>query len=196
MVVSSAQLGIVLGWAAFALHLLAFAVYNWKMLRGKSTPNITTWSVWAFVASLNCVTYFFMGDDWITSLQPLASSLACLLTFGLCLFRREFKRPTKMEIVILLVSAMAILFWWLYQNATYANLILQLGFVLSFVPTVRTIIRKPSSESALPWLMWGVVYCLLIATVLLRWNGEWSMLAYPIISAISHSLAGLLALRR
>jgi len=185
-----------LGWSAFALHIAAFLVFNWKTMRGESRPNAATWAIWAFVATLNCLSYFAMSDDWVKSLQPLAGSLACVGTFGFALAKGRLTRLRGLDLGILTIGLAAVLAWFVYRSATSANLILQAAFVVSFIPTFRDVWRRPEGESATPWFMWGSAYVLLVATVFLRWSGNAAEAVYPLNSFFFHSLVGVLIVVR
>jgi len=43
--------------------------------------------------------------------------------------------------------------WWVFRSATYANLILQVCILVSFIPTYRTVWNNPKTEKALPWFI-------------------------------------------
>lgn len=188
-------LSVALGWMSFLVHIAAFLVFNWKTAKGLSRPNTATWSIWAFVTVLNCASYFMMSGDWAKSLQPLAGALACVGTLIFALRRGKLARPGKADSVVLAIGLLSALVWFAYRDATSANLILQAGFVLSFVPTLRDVWQRPDRESPLPWFMWGAAYLLLIAVVALRWSGRWPDLVYPVNSFFWHALVGVIAWR-
>jgi len=190
------NLGFILGWLSVFLHLTAFAIYNWKIVRGLSRPNTATWGIWAIVASLNCASYFFMSQDWVKSLSAIAASVACIFTFVFALFRGRLSKLDRSDGIVLVISVSAIIVWWVFRSATFANLLLQGALVAGFIPTLRDVVRKPEQESALPWLMWSLVYVLLLLIVLLRWSNHWPDLVYPINSLFWHLLVGVLACRR
>lgn len=195
-----ATVGMALGWLSFVLHLAAFVVFGFKAHKGESTPNMATWTIWVFATALNCTSYFVMSEDWVKALQPFAGALACLTIFLLALRQRRSgskRQPLPLsDIIMMVIGVIAVSVWYLKRDATYANLILQSAFVVSFIPTLRAIWREPEKESSLPWFMWGGSYALLIATVVCRWQDNPADLAYPINSFFWHALAGFLALRR
>lgn len=191
-----ASAGMALGWLSFGLHLAAFVVYGLRARKGQSKPNFATWSIWVLATGLNCASYFLMSDDWVKALQPLAGAAACFTIFVMALKNGQFELPGTAERVMLLISVTAVIIWFVYRDASYANMVLQSAFVVSFIPTLRQIWRKPQDESALPWFMWGGAYLLLILTVAVRWQGNALELVYPVNSFFWHTLAGVLALRR
>lgn len=184
-----------LGGLSFGLHIAAYVVYGLKAGKGQSSPNFATWAVWVLATALNAATYLYMSGDWVKALQPFAGAGACAAIFVLALKNGQFRKIGGVEWSMLLVSTMAVLVWYAKRDASYANLLLQSAFVISFIPTIKQIWRNPVNESALPWFMWGGAYVLLTATILMRWQGNAAELAYPINSFFWHSLAGVLATR-
>jgi hypothetical protein len=191
-----ATIGFALGWVAFGLYIAAFVVYNIKTQRGESRPNPATWSIWSIVAALNVGSYFMISQDWVTALQPFAGSLACTATFFLALAKGKFSKLGKVEFVVLAIALVAIAVWGVYRDATVTNLVLQGALMISILPAVKDVWRKPHKESPLPWFMWAGALILTLTTVALRWQGNLADLAYPINSLFWHALVGLLALRK
>lgn len=189
-------LGTILGWTAPAVMLLAFAMFNWKTLQGRTRPNVASWGAWVFIAALNCVSYFSMSGDWMKALPPLAASLACIATFFIALFNGKLTKLNRMDSAVLAMGLLVSLAWWIFKSAAFANMILQAAFVVTIMPTLRDIWRKPEAESALPWLTWTVSYALLVVVVVLRWRDNPADLVYPITGITCYGLAGILALRK
>jgi len=83
---------IVLGISAGLMHVFAFAIYNKQMLQGTSKPNSATWILWTFLTVLNVSSYAVMSGDWVKTILPLASSIACILTFLFSLYKGKLSR--------------------------------------------------------------------------------------------------------
>jgi hypothetical protein len=181
---------------AGVVHLVAFAVYNRQLLRGESRPNAATWTIWAFVATLNCLTYFFAGQDWVKAILPVLGSLACIATLVYALVRGTLSPLAGVDLAALAIGVAAVLVWWFYRSASFANLVLQLAFLVSFLPTYRDVWRDPSKERPLPWFLWASAYLLLVMAVFLRWQGLITDLVYPLLALVIHAAVGFLAQRR
>ena len=128
---------IALGMLAGILHLIAFAIYNKQMLNGTSKPNAASWTLWAFLTLLNFSSYFVMSGDWVKSILPMASSLACILTFLFSLYKGKLSKLDLFDCSALVIGIISGFAWWYFSSATYANLILQAAILISFVPTYR-----------------------------------------------------------
>lgn len=177
------------------MHVTAFALYNKQMIQGTSRPNTATWTLWAFLTFLNFGSYKVMSGNWVKSILPLASSIACLLTFLFAIAKGKLSRLNIWDVFALGIGFLSGCAWWWYQSATYANLIMQGSILVSFVPTMRGVRKNPKNEKALPWFIWSSAYILSIAVVLLRWQGQFQDLAYPINCLVLHAAVGVLAKR-
>ena len=186
-------MAIALSVVAGLLHILAFAIYNKQIVQGTSQPNSATWTLWVFLTILNVSSYGVMSGDWIKTILPLASSIACILTFCFSLWRGKFSRVDMWDRLALGIGIISGLVWFCFKSATYANLILQASVMVSFVPTYRGVWSDPSKERPLPWYMWTVAYCLGIAVVILRWKGQYQDLVYPINCLVLHAVVGILS---
>lgn len=189
------QWQVALGAMGGLMHIIAFVVYNKQMLRGQSIPNSTTWTLWTFLSTLNCLTYLEASGDWVKSLLPIASSLACIITFFFALKKGKLSKLDKMEKALLGLGLLSAVVWYYFHSATKANLILQVCILISFVATFRSVWKKPKSEKALPWFIWSSAYILSIIVVLSRWQNQWIDLAYPINCLILHAMVGVLTFR-
>lgn len=173
--------------SASIIHLVAFALYNAQMVRGTSKPNTATWTLWAVLTATNATAYLNASGDWVKSILPAASSIACILTFLFALMRGSFKMLSTADAAAFVIGCLAGLVWWHYQSAVYANLILQCAIGVSFIPTYRSVWDVPSSEKAPPWALWGIAYVLLTYVVFLRSSGQWTDYVHPVQGAIMHA---------
>lgn len=177
---------IVLSMSASGIHLVAFALYNAQMRDPRFKPNTATWTLWAVLTATNASAYFHASNDWVKSILPAASSIACILTFFYALVRGKFRTLSFTDNMALAIGLVASFVWWRYQSAVYANLWLQGAIAVSFIPTYRSVWVEPSSEKAPPWALWGAAYVILTIVVFLRWNGQWTDFVHPVQGAIMH----------
>jgi len=187
---------VVLGSVAGLTHIVAFGIYNLQMFRGQSIPNSSTWTLWTFLSTLNCLTYLSASGDWVKALLPIASSLACIATFFIALKKGKLSKLDQVEKILLGLGILSAVVWFALHSAAKANLILQVCIVISFIATFRSVWRKPDSEKALPWFIWSSAYVLSITVVIWRWQSQWIDLAYPVNCLFLHAIVGLLAFRR
>lgn len=188
----SFQLGIFAG----VLQLVAYGLYGKQIFQGKSLPNTAAWSVWALLALLGSSSYVVMTADPAKYFLPLASAAATLCTFVYAISAGKFRRMDTLGWFTLLLCILAGLIWWLLRSAVFANII-SVGIVaVSFIPIYSSLLKNPSHEMALPWWVWTSAYSLLTLVVILRWDGHYVNLVYPVTMVFLHISVVLLTLHK
>jgi len=129
------ELTIALGVTAALLHGVAYVLYNVQAKLGHSSPNAASWSVWAFLATLNALSYREMSGDIVVTLQFFTGSVACILTFLYVFTIAKFSRLKPKEWDLFALGLLATLAWWKFRSATGANLIVLAAAFISFIPT-------------------------------------------------------------
>lgn len=186
-------LSIVLGALAGLLQLIAYAIYGRHVLHGRIKPNTASWSIWTLGAVLETVTYVFVTGDWVKNILPVVCAISALTLFGFCFTKGKFEQLSRWEWVLTALDMGAILIWWFYQSAVYANFLLVSTAVLSFVPLFLHAWRKPDAENALPWGIWSLAYLLMTLAVVLRWEKA-EDLVYPITFLVLHLVIAVAAI--
>ena len=143
------ELTIALGLTAALLHGGAYVLYNVQAKLGKSSPNAASWSIWAFLAILNALSYREMSGDVVATLQFFTGSIACLLTFLYVLTIGEFSKLKPKEWGLFALGLLATLMWWKFRSATGANMIVLAAAFVSFIPTLEGVWRDPFKETPL-----------------------------------------------
>jgi len=178
------------------MHIVAFIIYHKQMLRGTSRPNRATWTLWVFISTLNCISYIVMSKDIVKGFLPIASTIGCIVVFVVSLFKGKLSKLNIRDEIVLVLGFVSLFVWWGYRSATYANLLLQVCIVISFIPTFWGVWVNATNEKTLPWFIWASAYILTITVVFLRWQGQYQDLAYPINCLVLHTGVGILALRK
>jgi hypothetical protein len=184
-----------LATAALLCHVIGFSIYNWQLLAGQSSPNAASWGMWAFVTVLNFTSYKALSKDWVKSLLPTLSSLLCILTFVLAVFRGRLAALGTYDAIALALALIACGVWWMTKSAMKAQLLLQLCIAIAFIPTYISVWEVPRHERALGWLIWTMAFVTQTRVVRLRWRGQKMDLLYPINNAVLHFAVAVLALR-
>jgi|CXWL01.1.fsa_nt_gi hypothetical protein len=184
---------VILGIVAGLVQFSGYVYYIKKINVGRVKPNTASWSIWAFGAILDTTSYIFVTGDWVKNILPVACALSAIVIFFYCLYYAHFGRPIRFEWSLVALDFVAVLIWWYYSSAIYANLFLVSTEVISFIPIIRHTWKDPMVEDALPWFVWTAAYSLLAIVVLLRWE-KWEDLAYPAVFAVLHVIIAVLAL--
>jgi hypothetical protein len=190
--------GYILGISAGILQIAGYFLYIQQMLKGKSKPNTVSWTLWFFLIILNTASYFQMSDDWVKSIIPLVSSLMMLIIYAVLVFKTgtRFNSLTGTEWAVLITGLMVCIGWWHFKSATLGNLLFQLLFIISFLPTINGVRRNSATEEAPAWLLFSAAYFLGILIVFFRWQGQIQDLVFPINAFFLHSIVAVLSLRK
>ncbi|MFA4846109.1 MAG: hypothetical protein WC654_06150 [Patescibacteria group bacterium] len=187
---------VVIGIVAVLIHLAGYTLYNIQAHRGHSTPNLTSWGLWAFLAALSALTYSAFSHDLVTTSIFYAGTAAQIFTLLFALSTGKFTAPKREEYIVILLALIAIYIWWSDRNAGGANLVLLAATLLGGVPTILGVWRNPKLEKPVPWLLWSLAFLLTIVNVVLRGNGFALNLAMPVAGLVLHGTVAILAFRR
>ena len=189
------KLAVLLGILAGIVQVAGYWWYFKKINIGRIKPNTASWSIWAFGAVLESISYVFATGDWVKNILPIACAISAVILFFYCLHYGHFKRLTNFEWFLVVFNCSAILIWWWTTSAVYTNLFLVFIAVISFIPIILHVWKDPMVEDARPWFMWTGAYTLLTLVVILRWE-KWEDLVYPAVFMVLHLVVGTLALDR
>ena len=182
------------------VNLIGFAFYFLHIHKGRATPNLSSWGLWAVIHILNLLSYRLMTGDDVKTVLPLVSSVINVLTFVWAFAKRNqqasIKPLTLLEYMCLAIACVSVLLWWQTKSATIANLFLQLALAMGYIPTAAGVLKGHQKETPGPWLLWGVSYILTAMVVVLRWKGDIQDSVYPILGLICNWGICFIALRK
>lgn len=179
------QIPWILGITAALLHGAGYVIYNVQAKKGDSKPNIVSWFIWALMAGLNA-TSFSGVTDIPHALQYMVGTFAAILTFVLALRWRRFDWPETIELVILVLCLASMAMWYGFKDASFANAIVLVPFLISFWPTWRGVRENPRNEKPLAWNMWSLAFAVNLTNNLVTWNGKWMSIINPLILLLCH----------
>lgn len=180
---------IVLGFAAGAVQLYGYWVYNSRV--GEKI-NTGSWSIWALAGIVDLMSYLAVTGDWVVNILPAVCAMAAIGTFIYAIVRKQFSWPDRVD--WLFVGADGVItVVWVFTNAVFANLLYQVSAVSSFVPMWRGQLAGVEKEKPLPWLIWTLAYTLLTASVSLR-QERWEEFAYPVSHVATHLVVAIIAI--
>lgn len=182
--------------AAGLVNLGGFITYNKQIFLGQSKPNVVTWLSVASLSVLICLTYIYMSDDLIKSIMIIVAATAAVVTFLLSLFLGKLSKPNIYDAVVLITVIIIGIAWWVNQNATIANLVLQGCLLVSFIPTFIGVWQNPKNERITSWLVWNASAAMHIVVVVLRWQGQYQDLAHPICLLVLNTVVIFGTLRK
>lgn len=200
--------------SASAVQSVGYGIYLY--LTGKAIePQPTTWFMWGsttwIIAMLEAHVMLRHGEThWELLLLPLICGFMAFIVALRCWQRGTLRWPEEWQDQFALVVGMgltclgylpgfALVEYGLIAGSTHAFMAAALLSILNFItvvefsPLLRSTWKNPSNERALPWVIWGGAYgMLLLATAL---ETGWSpLLVYPGMNAVLHGFVGILAL--
>lgn len=183
-----------LGITAAVLHGIAYYLYARQTKLGQSEPNSATWSIWAFLAIANALTYRAMSGDLAGTLQFYVGSVGCLSTFIFTLVIGKFSWPKHWEEWATLAFVfLGCAIWYYFGNAGNASRIVLLAFAISFIPTLDGVIRNPFVETPRSWLIWTIAYVITTVNVTLKPDWQWASILTPAAFLVAHALVAVLS---
>jgi len=190
---------IVLGLIAALMHLIAFYKYHEQTILGISHPPKATFLLWIFISTANLFTYLVMGDNWRLIILSTVSTTAVIVVFILFVRKNKLSVLDSWDLVALFLGIVALAVWSWYRlnrfGATFANLILQVSIIFSFIPLFRRFSDPEEKERGpLPWFIFSGAYVLQLVAVLIE-KERYYMLFYPINCLVLHLIVGLLSLK-
>lgn len=158
---------LILEMVAVLLNSIGYFLYFMQIRSGKSNPNFTSWSIWAFLCILNFFSFREISQNFILSLQFFSDAIGCIFIFSYTLMLKKFDHPKNKEIVTLFLGIISIFFWWQFKSAEFANLIICFAFIISFLPTTEGINKNPLIEYPTSWYFCGSSYLLTMINIII-----------------------------
>lgn len=175
------------------VQLIGYIVYAKHVVFGSIRPNAASWSVWAFGAVIESVSYIYLTNDILKNVLPMACAVSAVLMFVMCLFRGHFSKISRFEASIVATDIAITIVWAFTGSPLIANILLVVTAVVSFIPIIMSVYKDPRYELAAPWFIWTTAYVLQSAVVIARFE-KYEDLIYPLVFAALHIVVAFLAL--
>ncbi len=127
------------------LTFVGYFPYIRDTLKGKTTPHIYTWFIWALVTAIAFGLQVQAGagvGSWVTA----SIVIACFSVFLLGLQSGK-KDITKLDTLFLILSFIALFLWLIAKQPVLSVILVSLTDMLGFIPTIRKSWNKPHSET-------------------------------------------------
>lgn len=165
--------------------LSVYVVYFKQVKNGTSTPNPVSWLTWVIASSINVVTYLSVveGDYWKSSIAIVSN----LCMIGICaysFYQKKFAKLTLFDFFILVLAILIGVFWQVTQSDRLANILIQIIFVISFIPTIYGLYMGTLSEKPAPWWIAVLAYFIQIIALCISYTGDWLVLLFPFVNGI------------
>jgi len=163
-------------------------VYFYQVLKGRSTPNPTTWVISFIIMGVNALTYYFtsMEDRW-SLITPVVILIGIFMIITYSFLKGKFCSIGEADILTIILVVLIIivcLFWSVTKNSIASNLMVQVILVIGNVPTIAGLLENRSTEGHIAWTIPVVSYSFMIISILTRVEWRWFQLGYPIINGL------------
>ncbi len=191
----------ILGVLAGILQIAGYWIYGRASLASDIKPNAASWAAWSFGSLINLISYASLTQgDWKKDALPAACSFCCLTMTVVLLLKGHMHKPREpWEWCAFVIDAVAsLVFLATLGQPVFANTLVQVGTVASFVPVVRDTLSSPENEKPAPWVVWSLAYATLLLVVLLDRDSENTVAEalYPATCLALHSLVACLSTRK
>lgn len=174
-------------------------MYYRQVAKGHSTPNPATWLIWLVLGIMNAVSYFVVvrGNYFEWAITGFAAVGLSAIFYALR--KGKFGDLGWTEIVCGTLCLLVGVVWKITGDAITANILLQVIYVISFIPTAFGLLFKDAKEKAPPWNLAVLAYTLVVIAIIIDWGeGSWLELVHPIANGIvgNGSIALIIQLKR
>lgn len=173
------------GLIAGITALITYSLYFKQILKGQSTPNPSTWAIWLLVGIINTLTYFFITNKnlW-QSLILIAVTFSISIVFIYSLLKGKFSKISNIEIIVFILAIATGIFWQITSNDRISNLILQVIYVLSYIPTISGLVKGTGKEQYVAWLVAFIAYLFSTISLILGSQVDWIAFIHPLVNGL------------
>jgi hypothetical protein len=122
-------------------------------------------------------------DLWQT-LVIIVTTFSITLIFFYSLLKGKFIKLKRFEIRIIVFIVIIIFIWITTGNSKIANIILQIIYVVSYVPVAISVTMDSSTENPVAWVIATIAYVFATLAIVCNYTGEIVSLIYPIVNGI------------
>ena len=164
------------GLVAGVLSIIAYAPYIRDTIAGTTRPDRACWLIWAVLASISGASNLYEGAS-VSLFFIGVQVLGTLIIFVLSIWRGAGQYLSRENGIILGVSAVGLVSWYLTDSAVYALAISISVSALGGMGTIRKAYLDPGSETQSTWLISSAAALLGVVSV---GAADPVLLAYPV----------------
>jgi hypothetical protein len=180
------------GILAGILQLVATAPYLRDVLRGTTTPQRATWTIWTTLSLVVLCSQWASGAGWSLVLT-IGQVISCGGIFVLAL-RRGVGGVSALELTLLGMAALGIVGWQIAGDPTVATCSVVAADLIAVTLMLPKTFRNPRSETLSTYVIGVLSTVLAVAAV---GSGAASLLLYPLYLLVADSaVAAMIFVRR
>lgn len=155
-----------------AISLSGAFAYIRDMLRGKSTPNLVTWGLWAFAPLVATGAALSADADGWSTVRIFVSGFGPLLITITALFiSKRYWKLSFFDYACGSLSLLAVAVWLLADSPVLAILLAAVADLFATVPTVLKAWKYPETETPYTYFV-GLLTASIVLPAIPVWNIE------------------------
>lgn len=176
-------------WLGAAVNVLAGIGYVMATVRGQARPNRVTWGLWSITAWLAFFGQLAEGVGLAVVLTLSVATIPTLIFFG-SFIGGAYWKFSKLDIVCLSLSLVALIGWQLTASGLVAIVLSIAVDLLAGIPTIVQAWREPESESHIAYTagMFNAACTLLTLTEFTIASAAFAIYFFSLCSLISFLL--------
>lgn len=168
------------------ISVLSSAAYLRDTLKGKSKPNLVSWSMWALAPLIGTAAALYAhADVWATVRIFLSGFLPLIVFTASFLNPKSFWKLTTFDFLCGACSVLALIVWAIADSPRSAILFAAIGDGFATLPTVRKAWHYPETETGIAYVG-SFISILLVLPSIPRWDIENS--AFQIYLLIANAM--------
>ncbi len=136
------------------VDLLANVPYILDALKGKTKPNIASWSTWAIINGV-AATAAYAEHARAAAILGASGFLGALIILLIGLWRGT-RKYTFFDGVCQIVAAIGLVLWRIFNDANLALVCVVAADVFAALPALRHAYKYPNEETPMTYLLAGV----------------------------------------
>jgi hypothetical protein len=156
-------------YLAAAITLIGISAYAIETLRGRTQPNLVTWTLWTIVP---LITFFgqLSKDVGLSSLYALAYALGPLfVVIASFANKKAYWHLTLFDYLCGAISLLALLLWYTTGDGLLAIILSITADFVAGLPTLRKGFRHPGSENTVAYIA-GIFSATITLLTIQTWN--------------------------
>lgn len=179
--------------AAGTIDLLANIPYIIDSLKGRTKPNIASWSTWVLINGIALAAAMVHGQAFNAVVISGSYFIGSLIIVLIGLFKGT-RKYTRFDVVCQALALFGLVLWLLSKNPNLALALALIVDIMAVLPTIKHAYLFPHEET---WSTYAMAGAAASVTVILASSFSFAALAIPLDFFLVNSvLAGIILIRR
>ncbi|MEJ0073341.1 MAG: hypothetical protein WDN27_04660 [Candidatus Saccharibacteria bacterium] len=175
------------------VDFLANLPYIVDTYKGKTKPNIASWSTLTLINALTAGAGFAAGNAFNTAILGVSYFVGSSVIFGIAVYKGT-RSYTRFDIIFQVLAVGGTILWLLMRNPDIALATVIIVGELAAVPMYRHAYQYPDEET---WSTFLVAALTAVGALLLATNISFASVAVPVSLVVGNGfLTGIILIRR